>query len=172
MRLLTASAFGLLVALAVLLGGAPAGAQESEATPDEPGAADISIEIGAYDGGRHDFLVKAVVVRGELREDVDFTVELRGNGGRVLWSATRTYPGGSLRIEVDVPVGVGDVTSTGISQAAIPLEVEVVPPDAPSAVEGTGGSGQLTLSMVVTIIVVAVVFRSPLPSAQTSRWTK
>jgi hypothetical protein len=164
-------AVGLVLALALLLGASSAvGAQEPE--PPEPGAVDIEIELGGYDAGRHDFLVKAVVVGGELRDDVDFTVELRGNGSRLLWSATRTYGGSPMRIEVDVPVGVGDVTSTGISQAALPLDVQLVPPDGPSATLGTGGSGQLTLSMVVTIIVVAVVFRSPLPSAQTSRWTK
>jgi hypothetical protein len=158
---------GALVALLALAG--PVHAQE----PPEPAPqVDISFDVGGYDSARDDFLVKAVEVRGGLREDEEFTVELKGSGGRVLWSATRTFAPPSMRIEVDVPVGVGDVTSTSISQAALPLDVQVVPPDGPSATLGTGGSGQLTLSMVVTIIVVAVVFRSPLPSAQTSRWTK
>ncbi len=171
MKVLPAATLSLAVVLVGLLCLAEAVHAQDDAEP-EHAAVDVSLEIGDYDSGRRDFLVKAVEVRGGLRDEVEFTVELKGSGGRVLWSATRAFAPPSMRIEVDTPVGVRDVTSTGVSQAAIPLEVEVVPPDAPSAMEGTGGSGQLTLSMVVTIIVVAVVFRSPLPSAQTSRWTK
>lgn len=37
---------------------------------------------------------------------------------------------------------------------------------------GFGGAGQLALSMVVAVIFVAILFRSPLPSATTTRWRK
>jgi hypothetical protein len=157
-------AVGVGVALVALAG--PASAQSAA-----PGVR-LSFDIGAFDAARHDFLIEAVVVSDGLREGEDFTVALRGAGDRVLWSATRTYSAPSVRIALDVPVGVAAVTSTDVAQAVPPLEIEAVPPQAPSAMEGTGGSGQLTLSMVVTLIVVIVVFRSPLPSVQTSRWTK
>jgi hypothetical protein len=37
---------------------------------------------------------------------------------------------------------------------------------------GGSGSGQLALSMILAIVVLAIVFRTPLPSASTQRWTK
>jgi hypothetical protein len=157
-----------LLGLAVL--AAPAGAQDEPATT-APGIR-IALDTGRYDAAHDDFLIQAVEVSGGLREGEEFTVELRGAGDQLLWAATREYTAPSVRIEVDTAVAVTAVTSTDVSQAALPPEVEAVPPQAPAAMEGSGGSGQLTLSMVVTLVVLVVVFRSPLPSAQTSRWTK
>jgi hypothetical protein len=165
-----------IVALAVLAPAHPAGAQEGAdgtGTSDgPPPGVRISFDTGGFDAGNDRFLIEAVVVEGGLREGEDFTVELRGAGGGVLWSATRAYNPPSTRIELDAPVAVNAVDSAAVFQAELPTVVEAVPPQAPAAMEGSGGSGQLTLSMVVTMIVLLVVFRSPLPSAQTSRWTK
>lgn len=171
MRRIAAATFGLvgaLVGVAALAG--PAHAQDGGEAP--PAEVDISFDTGGYDAGRRDFLITVVEIRGGLREGEEFTVELGGSGGRVLWSATRVFTAPLTRVEVDEKVAVGDVTSASVSQRSLEVVLDAVSPDVPSAVEGTGGSGQLTLSMLVTIVVVAVVFRSPLPSAQTSRWTK
>jgi hypothetical protein len=37
---------------------------------------------------------------------------------------------------------------------------------------GFGGAGQLALSMVIAVVFVAILFRTPLPSATTMRWRK
>ncbi len=37
---------------------------------------------------------------------------------------------------------------------------------------GGSGSGQLALSMVMSVVLVALLFRTPLPSATSQRWTK
>jgi hypothetical protein len=37
---------------------------------------------------------------------------------------------------------------------------------------GGGGSGQLALSMILAVTIVAIIFRSPLPSASSQRWTR
>jgi hypothetical protein len=165
-----------LVAIAALSVAHPAGAQDAtdvNGTPEgPPPGVRISFDTGGFDAGSDRFLIEAVVVEGGLREGEDFTVELRGTDGTVLWSATRSYSAPSTRIELDRPVAVSAVNSAAVFQAELPTVVEAVPPQAPAAMEGSGGSGQLTLSMVVTMIVLLAVFRSPLPSAQTSRWTK
>ena len=171
MRLVLGATLGVVGALVLFVAlASPVHAQETpEPAPQE---VDISFELGDYDSGRHDFLIKAVEVNGGLRAGEEFTVELRGSGGRELWSATQVFTAPSMVIPVTERVGVGDVTSAGVAQKTLEVVLDAVSPDAPSAMEGTGGTGQLTLSMVITIVVVAVVFRSPLPSAQTSRWTK
>jgi hypothetical protein len=46
-------------------------------------------------------------------------------------------------------------------------EVEIL-----GGASGGSGSGQLALSMILAIVVLAIVFRTPLPSASTQRWTK
>lgn len=52
---------------------------------------------------------------------------------------------------------------------------DVVTRDDPQPVpqgNGFGGAGQLALSMVVAVVFVAILFRTPLPSATTTRWRK
>jgi hypothetical protein len=57
------------------------------------------------------------------------------------------------------PTVEGDVTST---------------PDDPLPQQGSGlgGAGQLALSMVIAVVFVAILFRTPLPSATTQRWRR
>jgi hypothetical protein len=69
-------------------------------------------------------------------------------------------------------VAVGDIASAGISQRLPVVAAEQVVPEVNHTTEGGGGSGQLALSMVVIIALVALVFRTPLPSASTARWTR
>jgi hypothetical protein len=47
-------------------------------------------------------------------------------------------------------------------------------PDAPLPQQGSGlgGAGQLALSMVIAVVFVAILFRTPLPSATTQRWRR
>ena len=50
--------------------------------------------------------------------------------------------------------------------------VQIEPPEIEWKAGGGGGGGQLALSMVMAVLLVAIVFRTPLPSASTQRWTK
>jgi hypothetical protein len=74
---------------------------------------------------------------------------------------------------VDRPIAVGALADAGVSQPqTVVAGVQIERPEVTWSAAGSGGSGQLALSMVLAIIVVAVVFRTPLPSASTQRWTK
>ncbi|HEX4867463.1 MAG TPA: hypothetical protein VFV32_07535, partial [Acidimicrobiales bacterium] len=137
------------------------------------GQVDISFEVGDYNPRLDDWVIDVVVVSGDLEVGAAFTVELRGGGGEVLWSATQPFSGDPTRIVVDRPVAVGALTDAGVSQPqTVVAGVQIERPEVTWSAAGSGGSGQLALSMVLAIIVVAVVFRTPLPSASTQRWTK
>ena len=160
----------LLGAVGALLSmAAPAAAQ------DEPaGTVDISFEIGPYDTELDDFPLSAVVVTGDLEEGKDVTIDVKGSGGRVLWSGTAPFRAPSTTIPVDDLVSVGDIASAGVGQARDPVVAGVViePPEVFHAAGGATGSGQLALSMVVIIALFAILFRAPLPSATTQRWVR
>ena len=154
---------------ALLVVAAPASAQE-----EPTGTVNISFDVGEYDDALGDWPIDVVEVSGDLADGEDFTVELRDDDGAVLWSATQAFANDPTRITVDRPVAVADVADAGVSQPlTIVGGVQVErPPVTWSASGGGTGSGQLALSMVLAIIVVAVVFRTPLPSASTQRWTR
>lgn len=147
---------------------APASAQE------EPlGNVDISFDVGEYDVTLGDWAVTVVEITGDLADGQPFTAELTGAGGEVLWSSTQTFTAPSMRIEVSPPVAVGAVTAAGVSQPQTEVAgVQVERPPVTWSAAGGGGSGQLALSMVMAVIMVAIVFRSPLPSSSTQRWTR
>jgi hypothetical protein len=157
---------------ALFFASEPALAQE-QPEPDQVRDVSISYELGGFDASIHDFLVTAVEVQGGLDDGQEFTVELRGSGDRVVWAATQPFTAPSIRISVGSKVGVGDVTSAGISQKTTEvLGAQIVPSDIAPAAPSTAGSGQLALSMVLTLLIVVIVFRTPLPSASTQRWTR
>ena len=157
--------FGLIIGLLL---ADPAHAQE-----ELVGNVDITFDVGDYDAAIDDWAIEVVEVTGDLAVGEDFTVELTGEGGVVVWSATQPYTAPVTRIEVTPPVGVADVVSAGVSQPlTIVGGVQIERPEITWSASGGGGSGQLALSMVLAIIVVAVVFRTPLPSASTQRWTR
>lgn len=163
----------LLIALmagsVAVLTPAPASAQE------EPpiGQVDISFEVGDYAPRLDDWVVDVVVVTGDLEVGAPFTVELRDSTGGVLWSGTQSFAGDPTRIVVDRPIAVGKLADAGVSQPqTVVAGVQIERPEVTWSASGSGGSGQLALSMVLAIIVVAVVFRTPLPSASTQRWTR
>ena len=58
------------------------------------------------------------------------------------------------------------VASAGTTRSPAPVTATVL-----GSSSGTGGAGQLALSMVVAGVLVTIVFRSPLPSASAQRWT-
>jgi len=163
-----AGALLVLVTLHQLLAAAPAAAQE------EPiGNVDISFDVGEFDAQRNDWIVDVVVVSGDLEEGADFTVELLGDGDVVLFTATQPYSAPATRIEVTQAVSVGDVTNAGVSQPqTVVAGAQVQRPEVDWSASGGGGSGQLALSMIMAVIIVAIVFRTPLPSASTQRWTR
>lgn len=165
----------LLVCGAVLAGSAPASAQEPEPSDAEEvvGAFQLSFAIGTFDVGLGDFPITAVTVTGGGGSEAATTVELRGAGGRVLWSATVALTPPSTTVRVDPPVAVGAVESAGVARAAPAVAAErFVPPAVFHSAQGGGGSGQLALSLVLVVALVAIVFRTPLPSAATQRWTR
>jgi hypothetical protein len=161
---------GGLVALVLLVSGGTAPASGQEAAE---GTVDISFDVGDYDPGRDDWTIEVVQVTGDLDEDQPFTVELVGAGEVVLFSATQPYTAPVTRIEVTSTIAVGDVESAAVSQPqTVVAGVQVERPEVDRSTSGGGGSGQLALSMVMAVIIVAIVFRTPLPSASTQRWTK
>jgi hypothetical protein len=153
-----------------LVGAAPVGAQEAD---EIVGAVDISFDVGEYDPARDDWTIEVVQVTGDLEAGRPFTVELVGAGDVVLFSATQPYTAPVTRIEVTSTIVVGQVEGAGVSQPqTVVAGVQVERPEVDRSTSGGGGSGQLALSMVMAVIIVAIVFRTPLPSASTQRWTK
>jgi hypothetical protein len=167
--LLAAAVVQLVVALATT----SAGAQDAPVdAPDVALGVTISFDVGPYDPELGDFRVEAVEVAGEAHGPQAVTVELRDADGDVLWSTVTTLTPPSTTLTVDRPVAVGAVASAGLSQPVPVVEAAQVVPEVNHTTEGGGGSGQLALSMVVIIALVALVFRTPLPSASTARWTR
>lgn len=161
----------VLAVAASLLLAAPAGAQSA----DEERAVTIEFDVGDFDAERGDWSVTVVYVSGDLQPGEAFTVELRGEVGEVVWSGSDTFDGSTTAIAVDDFVAVGDVTEAAISQSIPAVAGDVVTRPVPEVLQqgsGGGGGGQLALSMVVAVILVAILFRSPLPSASTQRWTR
>ena len=162
----------LLAALLLLtLGAGPAAAQEV----DEEGNVEITFDVGEFDGERGDWPFTVVYVAGDLTEGEPFTVVLSGDDGTVLWSGADRFTAPVTTVAVDRFVAVGDVVEAGISQSVPEVAGDVVERPAPEVLSqgaGGGGSGQLALSMVLAVILVAIVFRTPLPSQTTQRWTK
>ncbi|MGH9086000.1 MAG: hypothetical protein ACRDYW_11140 [Acidimicrobiales bacterium] len=168
MRLARASLMSLVVILVCALGAPMASAQEPAI-----GEVDITFDVGEYDPARNDWTIDVVQVTGDLEEGQPFTVEIYGAGDEVLFSATQPYTSPATRIDVTATVAVGEVESAGVSQPlTVVAGVQVERPEVDWSTSGGGGSGQLALSMVMAVIIVAIVFRTPLPSASTQRWTK
>lgn len=164
------SVFIALALAAVVLVPAPAGAQT-----EEERAVTIEFDVGDFDAEQGDWPVTVVYVSGDLAPGEAFTVELRDDGGEVVWSGSDTFDGSTTALAVDGFVAVGDVTEAAISQSIPAVAGDVVTRPVPEVLQqgsGGGGGGQLALSMVVAVILVAILFRSPLPSASTQRWTK
>jgi hypothetical protein len=155
--------------VALLLGAPAAAAQDGEVIGD----VDISFDVGAVDPATGDWRIEAVEVSGDLEAGQDFTVELLDDDGAVRWTATSVFTPPVTRIEVIEDVSVGDVASAGVEQGlTIVGGVQIDPPVVEWSAGGGAGGGQLALSMVMAVLVVAIVFRTPLPSASTQRWTK
>jgi hypothetical protein len=161
---------GIALGLGVLLASASAAAaQEDEVIGD----VDISFDVGDVDPADGDWHIEVVEVSGDLEAGQDFTVELTDVDGAVLWTATAVYTEPITRIEVTEDVFVGEVASAGVEQGlTIVGGVQIEPPVVEWSAGGGAGGGQLALSMVMAVLVVAIVFRTPLPSASTQRWTK
>jgi hypothetical protein len=155
--------------LTVTLTAGPAGAQAPE------DRVDVTFDVGDFDGERGDWPITVVYVAGDLAEGEPFTVVLTGEDGTVVWSATEPFTAPVTAVTVDRFVAVGDVVEAGLSQSLPEVAGDVVerpPPEVLSQGAGGGGSGQLALSMVLAVILVAIVFRTPLPSQTSQRWTK
>lgn len=149
----------------------PAGAQDT----DEDRSVEITFDVGDFDSERGDWAITVVHVTGEMEPDQTFTVELLDDDGVVLWSGADTFTAPTTSISVLPFVAVGDVAGTSISQTlpeVLGEAVERVPAEVLSQGAGGGGGGTLALSMVLAVVLVAIVFRTPLPSASTQRWTK
>jgi hypothetical protein len=93
--------------------------------------------------------------------------------------------------EVDEPDVAGDVAGDVVTIPPLsgdPFDQAIAPvtptpgvrgdmvtqpnPDVVQQGSGLSGAGQLALSMVVAVVFVAILFRTPLPSATTQRWRK
>ena len=159
------------VCAAVVVSASTASAQDGEAI----GEVDISFDVGPFNEAEGDWLIEVVQVAGDLEDGQEFTVELTDSDGDTVWSATVAFDGPVTRIPVSEPVTVGEVAAAGVSQAQAPAVVggvQIEPPIVDWRAAGGGAGGQLALSMVMAVLLVAIVFRTPLPSASTQRWTK
>lgn len=81
----------------------------------------------------------------------------------------------SPRAAADDPVPDAPGASTPQPTTPPPaVEGDVVdrPQDLLQRGNGWGGAGQLALSMVIAVVFVAILFRTPLPSASTQRWRR
>jgi hypothetical protein len=90
--------------------------------------------------------------------------------------------------EVDDPDVAGDVVTIPPPLSGDPFDQATAPatptpgvrgdmvtqpsPDVVQQGSGLSGAGQLALSMVVAVVFVAILFRTPLPAATTQRWRK
>jgi len=147
----------------------PAVAQD----PGVIGKVDISFDVGDVDSATGTWQIDAVKVAGDLEEGQDFTVELTDADGAIVWTATETYTAPVTRIPVTDRVSVDEVAAAGVSQGITQVEgVQIEPPQVDWRAGGGAGGGQLALSMVMAVLLVAIVFRTPLPSSSTQRWTK
>jgi len=155
--------------LPVVFVAAPAAAQDGELI----GGVDISFDLGEFDNAENDWTIDGVEVSGDLEDGEDFTVELTDEDGAVVWTATVPYTDPVTRIPVTTALAVSDVADAGVSQGITVVGgVQIEPPILDWKGGGGGGGGQLALSMVMAVLLVAIVFRTPLPSATTQRWTK
>lgn len=77
---------------------------------------------------------------------------------RISTAPSTTPPSSPTPTEPTAPTVEGDVT--------------VAPDPLPRQGSGLVGAGQLALSMVIAVIFVAILFRTPLPSATTQRWRR
>jgi hypothetical protein len=168
-----------LVLVAALAWAGPAMAQDPTSGDGAPKQAAIAFDLGRYSTELHDWTIEAVLVSGDLEDDREVTIEIRGAGDRVLWTASAPFHAPQTRIEVDAKLGVADVSSAGVSQAGTVVDAtagvdpRLVPSEVVDPVQGGGGSsGQVATSMVLVIIVAVILFRTPLPAASTQRWTK
>jgi hypothetical protein len=173
-RITRAAAVVLGLSLSVWAGLAPSAAAQDAPADDQPRRIDIAFDVGPYDPALDDFPVNAVVVTGNGYEGLAVTVEIRGRGDALLWTGETTFTPPSVRIPVNPAIAVGRIESAGIVQRVPIVEAaQFVPPEVSHAVEGgAGGSGQLALSMVLIVALVALLFRSPLPSSTAQRWTR
>lgn len=165
----------VLVAAVALLGVVPAADTASAQEPQDEfvGAVDISFDVGDIDPVEGDWTIDAVEVSGELEDGRDFTLELTGEDGGVIWSSTQPFTAPVTRITVTDAVTVSEVAAAGVSQGITVVGgVQIEPPEVDWQGGPGGGGGQLALSMVMAVLLVAIVFRTPLPSASTQRWTK
>jgi hypothetical protein len=162
------------LAVTVALASTPHPAHAQDGGDEVVGEVDIAFDIGEPDPTTGDFLIDAVLVSGDLEDGQDFTVVLLDADGVEVWSATQEFTNPVTEIDVTEPVGVGAVASAGVEQGLTIVEgVQIEPPVVEwSAGGGGAGGGELALSMVLAVLLVAMVFRTPLPSASVQRWTK
>lgn len=161
----------LATMITAILMAAPAGAQEAEDARD----VEITFDIGEFDGEEGDWPITVVYVAGDMTAGEPFTVELKGEDGSVVWSGTEVFDAPMTTFAVDRFVAVGEVVEAGVSQAVPEVAGELTErprAEVLSQGAGGGGSGQLALSMVLAVVLVAIVFRTPLPSQNSQRWTK
>lgn len=155
---------------ALLMATDSASAQEAD---EIIGQVDISFVVGDYDAALDDWVVTAVEVSGDLEDGQPFTVTITGEGEEDLWAATQGFDAPVMQIPVNPSVAVGEITAAGVSQPIVEVGGAVIErPQVDWSASGGGGSGQLALSVILAILVVAIVFRTPLPSTSTQRWTK
>ena len=160
----------VVAGLALVSAAAPAAAQDGA-----EGDVEITFDTGDFDSEQGDWPITVVYVSGEMQAGEPFTVELTGADGAVLWSATEIFTAPTTTFAVVPFVPVGAVTGAGVSQAVAEVAGDTVerrPPEVLSQGAGGGGGGTLALSMVLAVVLVAIVFRTPLPSASSQRWTK
>ena len=160
---------GVVVLLGMLGFSHPAGAQDGEVLGD----VDITFDLGDVDPASGDWTIATVIVSGDLADGQEFTVVLTDANDDEVWSATQEFTAPITEIPVTDRITVGDVANASVEQGLTVVGgVQIEPPVVEWGAGGGAAGGDLALSMVLAVLLVAMVFRTPLPSASTQRWTK
>jgi hypothetical protein len=162
-----------VLAICIVVGAAaPAGAQQQ----DGDGDVQIEFETGDFDGERGDWSISVVHVTGSgLDAGQPLTLELKSDDGTVLWTGTEPASATTTSFTVVPFVAVQDVFRAAISQPLPEVAGDVVDRQEVEVRRqgaGGGGGGALALSMVLAVVLMAILFRTPLPSQVSQRWTK
>ena len=160
-----------ILAICVVVADTPAGAQQQS----DDGDVQIEFETSDFDGERGDWSISVVHVTGSgLDAGQPLTLELKSDDGTVLWTGTEPASATTTSFTVVPFVAVRDVVRAAISQPMPEVAGDVVEREVEVRRQGAGGGGggALALSMVLAVVLMAILFRTPLPSQVSQRWTK